>query len=262
MLTLTFIALAALCVFFALLYFVARSLDNYGIVDIAWSYAFAPVAAFYAFEATDGWFPRRLVLALIVACWSLRLGTHLLRRIAKHHPTEDNRYQQLRRDWAGNFAPKMFGFFQLQAASVIFLAAPFLFIAHNPAPTFSALEIIALALWLIAFLGESIADAQLRRFVHNPAHKGQVCNVGLWHYSRHPNYFFEWLIWVAYALFAFTAPWGCFGLLSPLIIYFLVTRVTGIPMAEAQSLRSKPEAYRRYQQTTSAFWPLPPKSTS
>ncbi len=259
MLTLAVASLLALCALFALCYFIARRLDNYGIVDIAWAYAFTPTVAFYAFAASDAWLPRRIALTMIVALWSLRLGTHLLRRVAKHHPTEDHRYQQLRRDWAGIFAPKMFGFFQLQAASIVLLALPLLLAAHNPATAFSPLELAAFALWLIAWIGESIADAQLRRFVQNPAHRGQVCNLGLWRYSRHPNYFCEWLIWIAFSVLGCASPFGCFGLLSILIMYFLLTRVTGIPLAEAQSLRSKPEAYRRYQQTTSAFFPAPPK---
>lgn len=253
------VALAALCLAFAGLYFVARRIDNYGIVDVAWSYAFAPVAWFYAF-AGPGWLPRRLVVATLVTLWAGRLGTHLLRRVASHHPVEDGRYVQLRRDWAGNFAPKMFGFFQLQAGSIVLLALPFLLPVVNPAPAFSALEIGGIALWLCALAGETIADAQLATFKRDPANRGRVCSVGLWRYSRHPNYFFEWLVWVAYALFALGSPLGWLALVAPASILFLLLRVTGIPLTEEQSLRSKGDAYRRYQQTTSAFVPWFPRT--
>lgn len=252
-------ATAALCLLFAALYFLARRLDNYGIVDVAWSYAFAGLAAFYAL-AGAGDPLRRALIGTLAAVWSLRLGTHLLVRVASHHPKEDTRYLQLRRDWAGNFAPKMFGFFQLQAVSIVLLGIPFLLAVQNTAARLHPLELAGAVLWLLALSGEALADAQLAAFKRDPAHRGQVCAVGLWRYSRHPNYFFEWLIWVAFFVFALASPWGWLAVIAPASILFLLLRVTGIPMAEEQSLRSKGDAYRRYQQTTSAFVPLPPRA--
>jgi steroid 5-alpha reductase family enzyme len=251
-------ALAGLCGLFALLYLLARRVDNYGIVDIAWSYAFALLAGYYALFA-PGWWPRRALVAGLAVVWSLRLGTHLCRRVIGHHPVEDGRYVQLRRDWAGNFAPKMAGFFQLQAASVVLLGIPFLLPALNSSPQFHPLEIAGAVLWLIAILGESLADAQLAGFKRDPANRGRVCATGLWRCSRHPNYFFEWLIWVAYFGFALASPWGWLAALSPAIILYLLLRVTGIPLTEQQSLRSKGDAYRQYQAATSAFVPWWPK---
>jgi steroid 5-alpha reductase family enzyme len=251
-------ALAGLAAAFAALYAVARRIDNYGIVDIAWSYAFGVIALFYAL-AGPGWFPRRLVFAAMMITWSLRLGTHLAIRVLGHHPVEDGRYQQLRRDWAAGFAAKMFGFFQLQAASVVLLGVAPLVAALNPATGFHPLESAGLALWFVAVAGEALADAQLAAFKRNPANRGGVCAVGLWRYSRHPNYFFECLIWVSYALFAFGSPGGWLALIGPAAILYLLLRVTGIPLTEEQSLRSRGEAYRRYQETTSAFLPWFPK---
>jgi steroid 5-alpha reductase family enzyme len=258
-LTLLVVSTVALLVGFAALYLLARRLENYGIVDVAWSYAFAPVAAFYALAA-PGDPVRRALLAALVIPWSLRLGTHLARRVASHHPVEDARYGQLRRDWAGNFAPKMFGFFQLQAVSVVLLALPFLLTARNPAPGLHWLEFAGAALWLAALAGESIADAQLAAFKREPAHRGRVCDVGLWRWSRHPNYFFEWLVWVGFAVFAAASPLGWLGLVSPALILWLLLRVTGIPLTEEQLLRSRGDAYRRYQRTTSPFVPWFPRS--
>lgn len=251
-------ALAVLCGAFAVLHALARRLDNYGIVDIAWSYAFAALAAFYALAGT-GWPVRRFLIAALAIIWSLRLGTHLLVRVTRHHPVEDARYAQLRRDWAGNFHPKMFGFFQLQAASVVLLGVAFVLVAQNPAPALHPLEIAGALLWLIAIAGEAVADAQLAAFKANPAHRGQVCTTGLWRYSRHPNYFFEWLVWVAFFVVALASPWGWVALVGPVSILYLLLRVTGIPLNEEQGVRSKGDAYRRYQKTTSAFFPLPPK---
>lgn len=251
-------ALAGLCVLFAGLYLLCRRLDNYGFVDVAWSYAFLLLAAFYAYFG-PGWPPRRLLLASLAGLWSLRLGTHLLQRVARHHPVEDGRYVRLRQDWAENFAPKMFGFFQLQAASVVLLGVAFFIVSLNPAPQFHPLEIVGAALWLLALAGESLADRQLDAFKRDPANQGRVCTVGLWGWSRHPNYFFEWLIWVAYFVFALASPHGWIAVIGPASILFLLLRVTGIPLTEEQSLRSKGDAYRRYQQTTSTFVPWWPK---
>ena len=133
-------ALAGLGVIFALFFFVARHINNYGIVDIIWSYAFSGLVLFYTFFGS-GWPVRKALIAAMATLWSLRLGTHLARRVLSHHPVEDGRYAQLRKDWAANFAPKMFGFFQMQAASVMLLGAAFFVITRNPTPHLHPLEI-------------------------------------------------------------------------------------------------------------------------
>jgi len=255
------IALAGLCTGFALIYFFCRRLDNYGFVDVAWAYSFTLLAVFFACFG-PGWPVRRLLCATLVGLWSLRLGTHLLRRVAGHHPVEDGRYVQLRQDWAANFGSKMFGFFQLQAVSAVLLGLLFLLPACNATTRLHPLELAGAVLWLLAVLGETLADAQLAAFRKQAAGSGRVCDVGLWRYSRHPNYFFEWLVWVAYFVFVLPSPWGWIGIISPVSILYLLLRVTGIPLTEQQVLRSKGEAYRRYQQTTSAFVPWFPTKLS
>jgi steroid 5-alpha reductase family enzyme len=251
-------ALIGLCALFAGLFFVCRRLDNYGFVDAAWSYAFTPLVWFYG-AIGPGWQPRRLAIAVMVTLWSTRLGTHLLRRLVSHHPTEDGRYRQLRRDWAGHFEPKMAGFFQLQAGSIVLLGVAFLLPTLNGAPGWNAWEFAGIGLWAVALAGETLSDAQLAAFRRKASNKGRVCDVGLWRTSRHPNYFFEWLGWVAYFLFALGSPWGWLAIIEPGSILFLLLRVTGIPLTEEQSVRSKGEAYRRYQAVTSAFVPWFPK---
>jgi steroid 5-alpha reductase family enzyme len=259
-LSLILLALAVLCALFGVLYLVARRMDNYGIVDIAWSYSFGLLALLYALLG-PGWAVRRALIAALALMWSCRLGTHLAIRVLSHHPEEDGRYQQLRKDWAANFTARMAGFFQMQAVSVVLLGAAFLVACLNPAPALHPLEIAGAVLWLFAICGEALSDAQLAAFKRDPASKGKVCAVGLWRFSRHPNYFFEWLIWVAYFVFALASSWGWVAIIGPASILYLLLRVTGIPMTEAQSLRSRGDAYRRYQQTTSAFVPWFPKKT-
>lgn len=252
-------SLAGLCVVFAAAFLAARAWDNYSIVDVVWSYAFGLLALGLAL-AQGEWTARVLLFTGLVCLWSLRLGTHLLRRIAAHHPVEDGRYTEMRRRWAGRFAPTMFGFFQLQAVSVLLLAWPYVLVLRNPAPALSPLEIAGAVLWLGALLGEAAADAQLRAF-KRAGSPGRVCDRGLWRYSRHPNYFFEWLVWVALFLFASATPLGWLSLLSPLLMLLLLLRVTGIPATEEQALRSKGEAYRDYQRRTPGFFPWFPRSS-
>lgn len=248
------LSLVGLCLLFAAVYLVARRMGNYGVVDIAWSYAFGLMVLFCAVFAA-GWAPRRWLLASLVLLWSLRLGTHLYRRVMGHHPQEDGRYVEMRRRWSANFNQKMLGFYQMQAVSVVILGLPFFLAMRNPSASFHPLELAGAVLWMVAILGEAIADAQLNRFKQRANKSSTVCEIGLWRYSRHPNYFFEWLIWVAYFLFAAASPWGWLGVLSPAVILFLLLKVTGIPMTEEQAVRSKGDAYRLYQKTTSVFVP-------
>ncbi|MFA6962852.1 MAG: DUF1295 domain-containing protein [Opitutaceae bacterium] len=252
------VAAAALGLLFAAAFMRATRMDNYGIVDIVWSYAFGALALFYA-TAAQGWAPRRWTFALIVVLWSGRLGTHLYRRVMSHHPVEDSRYTEMRTRWADHLSAKMFSFYQQQALSVVILGLPFLLIARNPTAGFHPLEYAGIALWIVAVFGESLADAQLAAFKKTSSNKGGVCSVGLWRFSRHPNYFFEWLIWVGYFVFACASPWGWTSVICPAGILYLLLCVTGVPMAEEQSLRSRGDAYRAYQKRVSVFVPWFPK---
>jgi steroid 5-alpha reductase family enzyme len=227
-------------------------------VDVAWSLGFAPIVIFFACF-THGWPERRWLIAGMATLWSLRLGGHIYFRVMGHHPREDVRYAQLRVDWAENLNAKMFGFFQLQALLLPILSVPFLIACVNEKPGIGIAEYTGLALWLVALLGESLADHQLKRFRADPKNHGEVCQAGLWRYSRHPNYFFEWLIWMAFFVFALGSPLGCVSVYCPAIMLHFLLRVTGIPMTEAQSVKSKGQKYIQYQKTTSAFVPWLPK---
>ncbi|RZL57803.1 MAG: DUF1295 domain-containing protein, partial [Pedobacter sp.] len=134
-------------------------------------------------------------------------------------------------------------------------AIPFFIITANPSKQIAVWEFVGIGIWIIAFFGEMIADKQLAAFKKDPNNMGKVCDTGLWNYSRHPNYFFEWLTWIAYFIFALASPWGLLAIISPAIIFYLLMNVTGVPNNEEQNLRSKPIAYKKYQQTTSAFFP-------
>jgi steroid 5-alpha reductase family enzyme len=145
--------------------------------------------------------------------------------------------------------------FQRQAVAAVFFSLPALFASLNPAPMLSPLELGACGMWMVGFAGETTADRQLLRFRKNPENGGRTCQSGLWRYSRHPNYFFEWVMWVAYGLFASASPWGWLAFACPAAMLCVLFSATGIPPAEAQALRSRGDEYREYQRTTSVFVP-------
>lgn len=233
---------------------VARRIRNNGIVDVAWAGAFMPLAVIYA-TAGSGSAARTWVVLAMVFAWSLRLTVYLYRRVMGHHPVEDTRYQDLRRDWAQNLDARFFVFFQAQALAAVAFSVPHALAFANPSAAIGSIEWLGVALFAVGLAGESAADWQLARFKANPANRGRICQAGLWNYSRHPNYFFEWLVWCGFALVALPAPWGWLGLLSPALMLFTLLRVTGIPATEAAALARRGDAYREYQRTTSAFVP-------
>ncbi len=244
----TLIAVAA----FALVWGVCVRIRNYGFLDVAFSYGVAVLAPLYAATA-PAFGLRQALFTTIGMAWSLRLGTYILVRVLRHHPEEDVRYEKLRQLWPG---PGMFLlFFEMQALLVVLFSLPFLFSAFHTEPSLSLLEIAGLSLAAVALLGESVADAQLKRFKADPANKGAVCEAGLWRYSRHPNYFFESLVWWGIFLAAVGAPFGWITLACPLLMLYFLFKVTGIPLTEEYAIKSKGEAYRRYQRTTSVFIP-------
>jgi len=236
-----------------ILWLIHLPIRNAAIVDAGWAGGLALLAVLYAAEG-NGYPSRARLMAAMAATWGLRLALYLLLTRVLGHP-EEGRYQELRRKWKTNISLKFLAFFEFQALLCILLSAPFLLASINPAPELSPLEYAGAALWLVALIGEVTADTQLSRFKANPANRGKLCTVGLWNYSRHPNYFFETLIWFAYALFALASKWGWIGLVSPALILYFILKVTGIPATEAQALRTRGEAYRRYQQSTSMFIP-------
>lgn len=254
-------------------YGVCRRYDNYGIVDVVWAAGFTGIAAVYfgrcawAFwdPSTGGFgrwnWPAAALMCGMMTVWSLRLAAHLAHRVRSHHPVEDVRYARLRRDWGTDTPRRMFWFFQLQGALQVVLSLPVALVVlrldAGPGGGWrpGLPELCGFGLWLTGLIGESLADRQLARFRADPARRGQVCQEGLWRYSRHPNYFFEWLIWLGYAVYALGAPLGWLGLLSPLLMWHFLVNVTGIPMTEELSVKSKGDAYREYQRTTSAFFP-------
>jgi steroid 5-alpha reductase family enzyme len=240
-----------------LLWLLHLPLRNASIVDFGWPFGILICTVIFAFGGA-GTIPRRFLLFLMVAMWAFRLGGYLLLARVVGKP-EEGRYVALRQQWGANIELKFLAFFMMQAISCVVLSLPFLLVAMNDEINLLNIERLAAALFVIAMSCESIADRQLAAFKAKAENHGKVCRDGLWAWSRHPNYFFEWVIWMSFALLALPAPWGFLGFLSPTLILHFVLNVTGIPPTEEQAVRSKGDAYRLYQKEVSAFVPMPPK---
>jgi steroid 5-alpha reductase family enzyme len=198
---------------------------NAGFVDIMWACCLAFAALFYGATGQGALLPRMLV-GLLGAIWGFRLANHLLARVLSEK--EDGRYAYLRKHWKGN-QWKFFLFFQGQVLLVLLFSVPFYVAAQNPEANFTFWNIAGVLVWIIAIAGESIADRQLARFRQDQNNRGKTCREGFWRYSRHPNYFFEWLHWFSYCLFAVGTTHLAWAFIGPVTMLVTLCWVTGIP---------------------------------
>ncbi len=227
-----------------------RRRRNAGVADVLWS-ALLAVGAWVMAAIGAGTSAPRILLAALGGAWAVRLAVSLAIRLRREQ--EDGRYQALRARWRGDEL-RWFVFFQIQALSVPLFALPFVPVADNRHPTAAGLAAGA-AFWLAGVLGESLADRQLARFRAAPQHRGRTCRSGLWRYSRHPNYFFEWLHWFAYVAWSAGSPLAPLAWLGPITMFVFLRYLSGVPWAEQQALRSRGADYRDYQRRTSIFFP-------
>ena len=254
---------AALCLTMAGAWMAQQRTGNSGWVDTIWTFGLGATGAGAALvPLTQAPWPaaRQIVTVVLVVLWSLRLGAHIARRSASI--SDDPRYADLIRQWGADARRQMFWLLQKQAWVTIPLALAVFLAGHNPAPGLRVQDGAAIVLMLIAIGGEALADRQLRQFRAAPRHKGEVCDAGLWRWSRHPNYFFEWFGWFTYPLLAINSSggysWGYLALVAPVCMYCLLVHVSGIPPLEKHMLATRGDAFRAYQARTSAFFPMPP----
>ncbi|MCQ6261424.1 DUF1295 domain-containing protein [Alcanivorax sp. MM125-6] len=251
-------SLAVLLMLFTLAWAVQRLTANAGYVDVAWSFGTGIVGLGYLLVGDGEAWPRWVAGGLLTL-WALRLGGHILSRVVGEGG-EDGRYAAMRERLGGAAQPVFLLVFWAQAGLAWAFSLPFWVIGHQPdfIPLFVNL---GLAVGVVAIVGEALADRQLARFKARPDSHGRTCREGLWRYSRHPNYFFEWLHWFSYPLIAaVAAPHGAWLWLLPVAMFLFLWFVTGIPYTEKQALKSRGDDYREYQRTTSPFIPWRPRA--
>jgi steroid 5-alpha reductase family enzyme len=173
---------------------------------------------------------------------------------------EDGRYVKMRNEWGKRVDYKMFEFYMIQALILAVLLTPIASSFIHEEKSLLLIHKIGIGVVIVALLGELIADWQLREFKESEP-RNKVCEVGLWAWTRHPNYFFEWLIWVGFALLSYNDSYYAVpGIFCAFLMFYLLNKVSGIPMTEEHLLTSKGEAYKRYQEKVPAFWPRKPKA--
>ena len=255
----------ALSVLMAGAWMVQQRTGNSGWVDTIWTFAVGLVGVGSALWPVADAAPnaRQWLVAALVAIWSVRLGLHIAVRTAGI--SDDPRYAAFAREWGVDSPRRMFVFLQNQGFGSIPLVFAIFVAARVPLGGLRFADYLGALILSIGIAGEALADAQLRHFRIDPANKGRVCDIGLWRWSRHPNYFFEWLGWFAYPAIAIPIaaplqyPWGWASLLAPLFMYWILVHVTGVPPLEQQMLRSRGQRYRDYQSRTRMFFPRAPR---
>jgi steroid 5-alpha reductase family enzyme len=240
-----------------------RETKNSGWIDTTWTFGLGLVGVLGALlPFSHPMDLRSALVAAMAAIWSLRLGLHIAFRT--HGITDDPRYAKLIHEWGPDASRQMFWLLQKQALVSIPLALAMWLAAANPSPIPVAQALIAILIFAVAVIGEALADQQLRSFRLQPDNKGKVCDTGLWRWSRHPNYFFEWLGWLCYPLLAVdlsgSYPFALLAFAAPLCMYWLLVHVSGIPPLEEHMLAQRGDAFRRYQMRTNAFFPGPPRA--
>ncbi|GAB4556711.1 MAG: DUF1295 domain-containing protein [Geothermobacteraceae bacterium] len=249
---------AALILFLLMsgLFLLALQLKDNSIVDVAYGAAFVLLGwcSWIFYGAAE---PRSILLLALVSLWGIRLAWHISLR-KKREQGEDFRYRQWRETWGKTFIWRSYlQVFMLQGAVIYLVALPLLLVIHSAGPPLGWLDLAGVLVWLTGFLFEAVGDWQLLRFKKNPLNSGHIMQQGLWKLTRHPNYFGEALLWWGVFLIALNAPWGMLAIISPLLIDFLLLKVSGIPMLEAK-YEGRPD-YAAYRKRTNAFFPWFPR---
>jgi len=241
-----------------LLWLVSLLKKDASIVDIFWGLGFIIVGLFY-FNLNPNHSIRQPLVLTLVVIWGLRLALHILRR--NWGRGEDPRYRMWREQAGKSFWwISYFKVFLLQGVVLWIVSWPLLAAQQSTKPLWAILDVCGIMLWSIGFFFEAIGDFQLARFKRNPENKGKVMRAGLWAYTRHPNYFGEAVIWWGFYAFALSTTSGWWTIISPLLMTFLLMRVSGVAMLEKSLVVMKPE-YKSYIESTNAFFPWFPRQS-
>lgn len=247
--------IAILFVYMSLWFVVSLIKKRNDVADVAWGLGFVLMAWVSFFLSGDAGARGLLVVALI-SIWGLRLAWHIHAR--NKGKAEDYRYLAWRKDWGKWFYIRSyFQVYLLQGVFLFLIVSPVLLINRSAGIALGLFDIVGVLVWLVGFYFEAVGDAQLARFIKDPANKGKLMQGGLWAYTRHPNYFGEVTQWCGIWLIALSVPSGWLGIIGPITITFLILKVSGIPMLE-KKMEENPD-FSEYKKKTSIFIPLPRK---
>ena len=232
------------------------AVKNASIVDIVWGSGFV-VVAWVSYAVADGDDARRLVIALLVSIWGVRLAGYLAKRNIGHG--EDYRYRAMRKHWGARFpVVSLVTVFLLQGVLMWIVSIGVQLGQVPETPAFGPIGTMGILVWIVGLAFEAVGDLQLARFKADPANAGKVMDKGLWSLTRHPNYFGDSLVWWGIAIVAAESGLGAWGFLGAALMTFLLVRVSGVALLE-KSLSKRKEGYAEYVARTSAFLPRPPK---
>lgn len=235
---------------------------NGGWTDVFWTWGTGAVLAAAALYPIGeaGSEPRQWLVATFMLIWGLRLGLYLTPRVAGH--PEDIRYAAFREGDPKTYPFRMLFVTLPQAPASALLAFSVVLAARRPETALDLRDALGAVIFLIAIVGETLSDSQMKQFRANPDNRGRVMDRGLWAWSRHPNYFFQWLGWVAYPVMALVPaqPVTWLSLIAPAVMFGLLRYVSGVPPLEQTMLKSRGDLFRDYQRRVSAFFPFPPKA--
>ncbi len=247
-----FLTLVLILFVYMSLWFVASLIKKRNdVADVAWGLGFVLMTWASFFISLDSGI-RGLLVGLLVSIWGLRLAWHIHAR--NKGKAEDYRYLAWRKEWGKWFYIRSyFQVYLLQGIFLFLIVMPVLFINKNAGAELGLLDFIGVAVWLFGFYFEVVGDAQLARFIKDPANKGKLMQGGLWAYTRHPNYFGEVTQWWGIWLIALSVPNGVFAIIGPITITFLILKVSGIPMLE-KKMAEHPD-FADYKKRVSVFIP-------
>lgn len=239
------------------LWLLGLALRDASIVDIFWGAGFV-VVAWTTFLGADGAEARRWLLVALTSVWGLRLTGYLAwRNIGKG---EDFRYAAMRRRWGDRFwIVSLLQVFLLQGILMWIVSLPVQAgqVPDRPA-SLGLLAVLGTASWSIGLFFETVGDWQLARFKADPANRGRVMDHGLWRYTRHPNYFGDFMVWWGLYLIALEGEGTWWTVVGPVVMSILLIRVSGKALLE-RSLSKRRDGYEEYVRRTSGFFPWPPR---
>lgn len=252
------VGLGAIMAYMVAIWLLSLALGNSSIVDVFWGPGFLVAALAYFVASDDGYGTRQAIVLALVGIWGLRLGGYILWR--NWGEGEDRRYQRMRehspQPW---WIRSLFQVFVLQGAIMWVVSAALLASMYNAEPdSIGVTDVIGIAVWCVGIFFEAVGDWQLARFKADPANEGKVMDRGLWRYTRHPNYFGDATLWWGLFIIAAGTTDGWVTVFSPVVMTFMLLRVSGVALLERTITRRRPE-YEEYVRRTSAFVPLPPR---